>query len=58
MSRERSEHGRENDPRFLKRVDKARANLRAKQGIPFEDIVAEDDRRTNEPSPARRKRRG
>ena len=34
----------ENDPRFLQRIAKARADLRAGRGIPWEEIEAEDDR--------------
>jgi len=35
------EDGIENDPRFLKRIQKARANLRAGNGIPWKDIEEE-----------------
>jgi hypothetical protein len=28
----------ENDPRFLKRIAKARASLRAGRGVPLEDV--------------------
>jgi prevent-host-death family protein len=37
----------ENDPRFLKRIEKSRASLRAGKGIPWEEIQAEEDRRTS-----------
>jgi len=36
----------ENDPRFLKRVAKSRASFRSGKGIPWDEIQAEDDRRT------------
>jgi hypothetical protein len=29
----------ENDPRFLKRIAKARASLRAGRGVPLEDVA-------------------
>ena len=37
----------ENDPRFLKRIEKSRASLRAGKGIPWEEIQADEDRRTS-----------
>jgi len=37
----------ENDPRFLKRIEKSRANLRAGKGIAWEKIQAEENRRTS-----------
>jgi len=40
------EYRLENDPRFLKRIAEARASLRAGKGIPWQEIEAEDDRRT------------
>jgi hypothetical protein len=46
----------ENDPRFVKRTEKARASIRAGKGIPWDEIEAEDDKRT-EPSRTRRKKR-
>ena len=45
------EYKLENDPRFLKRIAKARASLRAGKGIPWEEIESEDDRRTKASSP-------
>jgi prevent-host-death family protein len=36
------EYRLENDPRFLKRIENARANLRAKRGIRLEDLPEED----------------
>ena len=36
----------ENDPRFLKRVARARASLRANKGISWENVQKEEDRRT------------
>jgi len=36
----------ENDPRFLKRIEKARASLRSGLGVKLEDITAEKKRRT------------
>lgn len=41
----------ENDPRFLKRIARARASLRANKGISWEDVQKEDRRRR--PSAAR-----
>ena len=41
------EYKLEHDPRFLKRVAKARASLRAGKGIPWEEIEAEEDRRAD-----------
>ena len=41
------EYKLENDPRFLERIAKARASLRAGKGIPFDEIETEDDRSTN-----------
>jgi prevent-host-death family protein len=35
----------ENDPRFLKRMAKASASIRAGKGIPWEEVQAEEDRR-------------
>ena len=35
------EYKLENDPRFLKRIEKARASLRAGRGVPWEDVEAE-----------------
>ena len=40
------EYKLENDPRFLKRIAEARANLVSGKGIPWEEIEAEEDRRT------------
>jgi prevent-host-death family protein len=42
----------ENDPRFLKRIARARASLRANKGISWEDVQKEEDRRSG-PSAAR-----
>lgn len=39
----------EHDPRFLKRMAKARASLRSDKGIPWKEIEPEADRKT--PSP-------
>ena len=50
------EYRLENDPRFLKRIEKARASIRAGKGVPWDEVEAEDDKRTK-PSRARRKRR-
>jgi prevent-host-death family protein len=36
------EYRLENDPRFLKRIENARANLRAKRGIRLEDLPEEE----------------
>jgi len=36
----------ENDPRFLKRIARARARLRANKGIAWEEVQKEEDRRT------------
>ena len=36
------EYRLENDPRFLKRIEDARASLRAKRGIRLEDLPEED----------------
>lgn len=36
----------ENDPRFLKRIEKARASLRNGLGVKLEDIAVEKKRRT------------
>ena len=36
------EYRLENDPRFLKRIENARASLRAKRGIRLEDLPEED----------------
>ena len=33
------------DPRFLKKIARARASIRAGKGIPWEDIQKEEDRR-------------
>ena len=51
------EYRLENDPRFLKRIAEARASIAAGKGIPWDEIEAEDDKRTK-PSRARRKKRG
>ena len=37
----------ENDPRFLKKIEESRASIRAGQGIDWEQIKKEDDRRTS-----------
>ena len=50
------EYRLENDPRFLKRIEKARASIRAGKGIPWDEVEAEEERGTK-PSRARRKRR-
>ena len=36
----------ENDPRFLKRISQARSSIRSGKGIRWEEIEAEEDRRT------------
>ncbi len=36
----------ENDPRFLKKIARARASLLAKKGISWEDVQKEEDRRS------------
>jgi len=36
----------ENDPRFLKRIEKARASLRSGQGVKLEDLTRAKKRRT------------
>ena len=36
------EYRLENDPRFLKRIEQARASLRAKRGIRLEDLPEEE----------------
>jgi hypothetical protein len=48
----------ENDPRFVKRTEKARASLCAGKGVPWDKIETEDDKRTKPARRARRKRRG
>jgi len=49
----------ENDPRFQRKIAKARADIRAGRGIRFEDLAAEFADQVAEPSPppAARKRR-
>ena len=37
----------ENDPRFLKRIERARKNLRHGQGVKLEDAAKPKERRTN-----------
>ena len=37
----------ENDPRFLKKIEQARASIRAGQGISWEQVKREDDERTS-----------
>ncbi|MFH0909068.1 MAG: type II toxin-antitoxin system Phd/YefM family antitoxin [bacterium] len=37
----------ENDSRFLKKIERARADIRAGKGVPWEDVKAEDRRRTS-----------
>jgi prevent-host-death family protein len=39
----------ENDPRFLRRIERARASLRRGRGVRLEDV-------SDEPAPARRRR--
>lgn len=39
------EYKLENDPRFLKRIAKARASVRAGKKIPWEQVKAEMDKR-------------
>jgi prevent-host-death family protein len=36
------DHKLENDPRFLRRIESARRNLRAGLGVPLEDLDAAD----------------
>lgn len=57
MSGDRPVDGLENDPRFLKRIEKARASIRAGKGIPWDEIEDEDDKGTK-PSRGRPKRGG
>jgi len=57
LAGDQSKHRLENDPRFLKRIAEARASVRAGKGIPWDEIEAEDDKRTK-PARARRKKRG
>ena len=40
------EYKLENDPRFLKRFAKARSSIRSGKGVRWEEIEAEEDRRT------------
>ncbi|MFH1023729.1 MAG: type II toxin-antitoxin system Phd/YefM family antitoxin [Planctomycetota bacterium] len=47
----------ENDPRFLKRIEQSRAQIRAGQGIDWERIKKEDDERTSASSSRRISRR-
>src|SRR5262245_30456181 len=50
----------ENDPRFLRRVERARSSLRAGRGIRLEDLPAEREpasRRRGTPRPTRKKPR-
>ncbi len=35
----------ENDPRFLRKIEQARADIRAGCGVPWEEVKAEDDKR-------------
>ena len=51
------EYKLENDPRFLNRIAKARANLRRGKGIPWEEIKAEEDRRKKDSGPRGKPRR-
>ncbi|OYD13795.1 prevent-host-death protein [candidate division WOR-3 bacterium JGI_Cruoil_03_51_56] len=37
------EYRLENDPRFLKRIARARASIRAGRGIPWEDVQADSE---------------
>ena len=37
----------ENDPRFLKRIERARESLRHGQGVKLEDVATPKKRRTN-----------
>lgn len=37
----------ENDPRFLRKIQKSRSSIRAGHGIPWEQVKKEDDERTN-----------
>lgn len=39
----------ENDPRFLRKVEESRANVRAGKGISWEQIKDEDDQRSGSP---------
>jgi prevent-host-death family protein len=36
----------ENDPRFLKRIERARTSLRTGRGIPWQEIQVDEGRRT------------
>lgn len=40
------EYQLENDPRFLKRIEQARASVRNGQGVKLEDVTTEKKRRT------------
>jgi prevent-host-death family protein len=40
------EYQLENDPRFLKRIERARASLRKSQGVKLEDLAQARSRRT------------
>ncbi len=40
------EYQLENDPRFLKRIERARTSLRNSQGIKLEDVTTGNKRRT------------
>ena len=40
------EYKLENDPRFLKRFAQARSSIRSEKGVRWEEIEAEEDRRT------------
>ena len=40
------EYKLENDPRFLKRIAQARSSIRSGKGVRWEEIEAEEDRRT------------
>ena len=37
----------ENDPRFLRKVEKSRASIRAGRGVSWEEVKAEDDQRAS-----------
>ncbi len=50
------EYKLENDPRFLKRIAEARASLKSGKGIPWEEVQAEDDRRTTASRRPRKRR--
>ena len=43
----------ENDPRFLQKIERSRASIRAGRGVPWERVKKEDDARTCPSKPRR-----